>query len=109
MTIPETTSTEGLERFLGGKCLFHGRGEAWRDLKAWIVAQPPEGNTSPLPSVSEPFLAWTLSGEVDFQEREHHLPWITHRTERVALSHNGRCSLRCPLQAGDHENPDERD
>jgi hypothetical protein len=37
MSIPETTSTEGLERYLGGKYLFHGRGEAWRDLKAWIV------------------------------------------------------------------------
>jgi AraC family transcriptional regulator len=82
MTIPETTSAEGLERYLGGKCLFHSRGEAWRDLKAWIVAQPPEGDSSTLPSVSEPFLAWTLSGEVDFQEREYKRPWITHRIRK---------------------------
>ena len=46
MSIPETTSTGGLESYLGGKCLFHTRGEAWRDLKARIVVQPPEGDTS---------------------------------------------------------------
>jgi hypothetical protein len=67
MSIPETTSAEGLERYVSGKCLFDSRGEAWRDIKAWIVALPSEGATLPLPSVSEPFLAWTMSGEVDFQ------------------------------------------
>jgi AraC family transcriptional regulator len=82
MSIPETTSAEGLERYVGGKCLFHGRGEAWRDIKAWILALPPEGDTLPLPSVSEPFLAWTTSGEVDFQEREYERPWITHRIKK---------------------------
>ena len=82
MSIPETTSTGGLESYLGGECLFHGRGEAWRDLKAWIVAQPPEGDTSTLPAVSESFIAWTISGEVDFQEREYEGPWITHRIRK---------------------------
>jgi hypothetical protein len=82
MMIPETTSAEGLEPYVGGKCLFHGRGEAWRDIKAWIVALPSEGNTLPLPSVSEPFLAWTISGEIDFQEREHKRAWITHRIRK---------------------------
>ena len=81
MTVPETTSAEGLERYVGGKCLFDSRGEAWRDIKAWIIALPPSGDTLPLPSVSEPFLAWTLSGEVDFQERENEQPWITHRIQ----------------------------
>jgi AraC family transcriptional regulator len=82
MSIPETTSAEGLERYVGGRCLFHGHGEAWRDIKAWILALPPEGDTLPLPSVSEPFLAWTTSGEVDFQEREYKRPWITHRIKK---------------------------
>ena len=41
MSIPETTSAEGLERYVGGKCLFHNTGEAWRDIEAWIVALPP--------------------------------------------------------------------
>lgn len=82
MSIPETTSAEGLERYVGGQCLFDSRGEAWRDIKAWIIALPPEGDTLPLPSVSEPFLAWTISGEVDFQERENERPWITHRIKK---------------------------
>jgi AraC family transcriptional regulator len=82
MLIPETTSAEGLERYVGGKCLFESRGEAWRDIKAWIIAQPPEGDTKHLPSVSEPFLAWTMSGEVEFQERENERPWITHRIKK---------------------------
>lgn len=82
MSVPETTSAGGFERFVGGQCLFHSRGDAWRDLKAWIVALPPEGNELPLPSISEPFLAWTMSGEVDFQEREFKQPWITNRIKR---------------------------
>jgi hypothetical protein len=69
MAIPETTSAEAFERYVGGKCLAASHGEAWRDIKAWIIALPPVVNTLHLPSVSEPFLAWTMSGEVDFQER----------------------------------------
>jgi len=82
MPIPETTSAETFERYVGGKCLQSGRGEAWRDIKAWIIALPPVVDTLKLPSVSEPFLAWTLSGEVDFQEREDEHPWITHRIKK---------------------------
>jgi AraC family transcriptional regulator len=85
MAIPETTSAEGLERYVGGECLFASRGEAWRDIKAWIIALPPVGDTLPLPSVSEPFIAWTMSGEVDFQERENNRPWITHRIKKGAF------------------------
>jgi AraC family transcriptional regulator len=82
MTVPETTSAEGLEHYVGGKCLFHSRGEAWREIKAWIIALPLVVDTLHLPSVSEPFLAWTISGEVDFQERENEEPWITHRIKK---------------------------
>lgn len=82
MPIPESTSAEALERYVGGKCLHACRGEAWRDVKAWIVALPPFGGATYLPSVSEPFLAWTLSGEVDFQERKDQRPWITHRLRK---------------------------
>jgi len=34
MPIPETTSAEAFERYVGGKCLVACRGEAWRDIKA---------------------------------------------------------------------------
>jgi AraC family transcriptional regulator len=82
MTVPETTSAEAFERYVGGKCLRAGRGEAWRDIKAWIVALPASVDALRLPSVSEPFLAWTISGEVEFQEREGERPWITHRIKK---------------------------
>jgi len=71
MSIPETTSAESFERYVGGKVLFESRGEACRDVKAWIVALPAVVDSLHLPSVSEPYVAWTLSGEVDFQEREN--------------------------------------
>jgi AraC family transcriptional regulator len=82
MSIPETTSAEAFWRYAGGKCLFESRGEAWRDIKAWITALPPVVETLHLPSVSEPFLAWTISGEVDFEEREDGQPWITNRIKK---------------------------
>jgi AraC family transcriptional regulator len=78
MPIPETTSAEAFARYVGGKCLLASRGKAWRDIKAWIVAPPRIVDILHLPSVSEPFLAWTISGEVEFQEREDKQPWITH-------------------------------
>ena len=80
--IPDTTSAGALERYIGGKCLRMGQGEAWRDIKAFTVALPSVVDTLPLPSVSEPFLSWTISGEVDFQEREGNQPWITHRVRK---------------------------
>jgi AraC family transcriptional regulator len=82
MPIPETTSAEAFERYVGGKCLVACRGKAWRDIKAWIIAPPREVEMVSLPSVSEPFLAWTISGEADFQEREQKRPWVTHRIKQ---------------------------
>ena len=82
MSVPETTSAEAFWRYAGGECLFESRGEAWRDIKAWITALPPTVDTLHLPAVSEPFLAWTTSGEVDFQEREDGQPWITNRIRK---------------------------
>ena len=51
--VPETTSAEGFERYVGGKCLHDSHGEAWREIKAWIVALPPVVDVLHLPS-----LAW---------------------------------------------------
>jgi AraC family transcriptional regulator len=82
MPVPETTSAEAFERYVGGKCLRAGHGEEWRDIKAWIIAPPRNVDVLPLPSVSEPFLAWVISGDVDFQEREGQRPWITHRIKK---------------------------
>ena len=82
MSIAEATSAEGFARFVGSKCLFQSRGEAWRDIKAWIIVLPPMGEALHLPAVGEPFLAWTISGEFDFQEREYNQPWITNRIKK---------------------------
>jgi AraC family transcriptional regulator len=79
MPIPESTSAEAFERYVGGKCKVACRGEAWRDIKAWIIAPPRSVKMVSLPAVSEPFLAWSVSGEAEFQEREGHQPWVTHR------------------------------
>ena len=85
MPVPETTSAEAFTRYVGGKILRACRVEAWHDIKAWIIALPSAVDTLSLPSVSEPFLAWTVSGEVRFQEREGKRPWITHRLKRGSL------------------------
>jgi AraC family transcriptional regulator len=82
MAIPETTSAEAFERYVGGKCLVACRGEAWRDIKAWIIAPPRNVDLLSLPAVSEPFLAWSVSGEAEFQEREGKQPWVTHRIKK---------------------------
>jgi AraC family transcriptional regulator len=82
MPIPETTSAEAFERYVGGKCLRASGGKAWRDIKAWIIAPQRDTVSAPLPAVSEPFLAWSISGEVDFQEREGNGPWITNRIKK---------------------------
>jgi AraC family transcriptional regulator len=82
MSVPKTTSAEAFWRYAGGKCLFESRGEAWRDIKAWLTALPPTVDTLHIPSLSEPFLAWITSGEVDFQEREDGQPWITNRIKK---------------------------
>jgi AraC family transcriptional regulator len=82
MPVPETTSAKGFARFVGGKCLVASRGEAWREINAVILSLPSKVDTLHLPSVSESSLAWTTSGEVEFQEREGKRPWVTHRLKK---------------------------
>ncbi len=83
MAVPETTSAEAFERYVGGQCLRAGHGKAWRDIKAWLILLPSSVDALPLPAVSEPFLAWTISGEAEFQERENNKqPWTTHRIKQ---------------------------
>jgi hypothetical protein len=40
MPIPEAISAESLIRYVGGKCLATGRGDAWREIKASVIALP---------------------------------------------------------------------
>jgi AraC family transcriptional regulator len=103
MPVPERTSAEGLERYVGGKCLLAGRGEAWRDIKASVIALPPVVDRLRMPSVNEPVLVWIASGEVEVQERENDGPWLTNRVKKGAffLTTGGspyecRCRTRTP-------------
>ncbi len=79
MPIPDRTSPEAYVPYTKAKHLRPGRGKAWRDLKAWIAEPLRQTDALPMPAVSEAYLAWTFSGEVEFQEREPGGEWITHR------------------------------
>jgi AraC family transcriptional regulator len=79
MENPATTSVEAYLPYTGAKCLRSGRGKAWRDLKAWVSEPPRKTGILTLPTVTEPFLCWTFSGEAEFQEREIGGSWITER------------------------------
>jgi len=82
MPIPDKTSAEAYLPYTRSKCLRPSRGKAWRDLKAWIHEPLRETDALVLPGVSEAYLAWTFSGEAEFQEREGSGPWITHRIKK---------------------------
>jgi len=85
MPVPETTSAENLVRYISGKCLATGRGEAWREIKASVIALPPVVDALHMPSVSEPVLVWITSGEIEVQERENGGPWLTNRVKKGAF------------------------
>ncbi|MBP6864359.1 MAG: helix-turn-helix transcriptional regulator [Candidatus Didemnitutus sp.] len=82
MPIPETTSAEAYLPYTHSRLLRPSRGKAWRDLKAWIHEPLRETDSVALPGVREAYLAWTFSGEAEFQEREGDSPWITHRIKK---------------------------
>jgi AraC family transcriptional regulator len=82
MPVPETTSAEGLEHYVGGKYLLTCRGKAWQEIRASIFALPSSMGTLNVPSVSEPVLIWITSGGAEIQERENNGPWITSRVKK---------------------------
>jgi AraC family transcriptional regulator len=83
--VPETTSAEALHSYTPGTQIAEGRGPAWKDVQFSIVALPAKTEAFTMPSVNEPFVAWTLSGEADFQERENDGPWVTNRIKKDSL------------------------
>jgi AraC family transcriptional regulator len=82
MPIPDKTSAEAYLPYTKAKSLRSGRGKAWRDLKARVTEPARETESLAMPGVSEAYLAWTFSGEAEFQEREGNGPWITHRIKK---------------------------
>jgi AraC family transcriptional regulator len=83
--VPETTSAEALPSYVQGTPVSEGRGPAWKDVQFSIVALPGKVEAFTMPSVNEPFVAWTLSGEAEFEERENDGPWVANRIKKGSL------------------------
>jgi AraC family transcriptional regulator len=85
MPVPDATSAEGLDRYSAGTRIGGSKGEAWRDIRLSIFALPPVMDVFAIPSVSEPFIAWTTSGDIEMQERENNGPWLTSRVRAGSM------------------------
>ena len=79
MPVPDATSAEALDRYSAGTRIGGSKGEAWRDIRLSIFTLPLEMDVFTIPAVSEPFIAWTTSGDIEMQERENNGPWLTSR------------------------------
>lgn len=83
--VPHTTSAEALDRYALGRRVLVGQGPAWTDVRLTVLALPPVSDVFTMPAVTEPFLAWTSSGEAEAQEREPGGPWLTSRLRKGSL------------------------
>lgn len=64
---------------MSGKIVRVGEGRAWKEVHALVTSMPLIEEAQHVPSISEPFLALIISGDVNFQEREGRREWIDHR------------------------------
>lgn len=83
--VPESTSAEAIDRYVGGRRVNFGQGPAWRDVKFTLLALPPVAETFHMPATTEPLIAWTRSGEAEAQERERDGPWLTRRLKKGSI------------------------
>jgi len=82
MPIPDTTSAEGLEKYLNGRSKYSSKGEAWKGITASVLTLDMKSGGSSVPSINEPYLMWFVSGELEIKEREGNNPWLTSRVKR---------------------------
>lgn len=85
MPVPHTTSAEALDRYAIGTRIAVGQGPAWEDIRLSVMSLPAVSDIFTMPAVTEPFIAWTSSGEAEAQERENGGPWVTSRLKRGSL------------------------
>jgi AraC family transcriptional regulator len=85
MPVPDTTSAEALDCYAVEKKIAASKGPAWRDIQLCIISLPPVAEVFTMPSVHEPFIVWTTSGEAETQERENNGPWLTSRVKRGSM------------------------
>lgn len=82
MPIPDTTSAEGLKRYMGGKCIRASHGDAWKNIKTMLFTLPSVEGKVAVPAISESVLTWITSGEIEAREREVDGPWMTSRVKK---------------------------
>ncbi|MDP0499902.1 MAG: AraC family transcriptional regulator [Verrucomicrobiota bacterium JB022] len=74
MLVPEVTSADEFDSYIPGKRIATAQGPAWRELRAAVYSAPAKGTTTS-PGLSEPLLQWTISGEVEVEDREGDGAW----------------------------------
>jgi len=85
MPVPETTSAEAIHRYAAGTKVLASKGPAWRDVQLTVLALPPTADLFTMPTVTEPFLVWTTSGEAETQERENNGPWVISHLKKGSM------------------------
>jgi AraC family transcriptional regulator len=85
MAVPDKTSAEALDRYAAGNRTITTKGPAWEDIRLSVMALPSVSDIFKMPAVTEPFIAWTSSGEAEAQERENNGPWVTSHLRRGSL------------------------
>ena len=71
MPVPNTTSAEALDHYAAGKRTIATKGPAWQDIRLSVFALPPMAQTFTMPAVTEPFIAWTSSGETGLSPTDY--------------------------------------
>lgn len=83
--VPETTSAEAVGLYAKSRSVAIGTGPAWNDVRVSIVSLPPVAETYSMPAVTEPFICWVTSGEIEAQERENDGEWLTTRIKKDSM------------------------
>jgi AraC family transcriptional regulator len=74
--IPDLTSAEGLAAYPPGEMIAASAGPAWRDVQMSVFSLTAAAEAFEMPAVSEPFIAWVVSGEAQTREREVGGTWL---------------------------------
>lgn len=85
MPVPDATSAEAIDHYVVGKRIATSKGPAWQDVRFTLLALPSVADVFTMPAVTEPMIAWTISGEAEAQERENDGPWVTSRLKKGSL------------------------
>lgn len=83
--VPDLTSAEGLAGYPPGELRAASGGPAWRDVELSVFKLASTAEAFDMPAVSEPFIAWIVSGEGETAEREVGAQWLHSRIKPGSL------------------------